>query len=188
MTIASQRMTLDEFLAKYEHDPILEYAQGVVTEKMSPGWNHGALQLSVCNQLNAIAEPRELAYAQPELRATSREAEVSRIPDVSMYLWDRIQRGSDAREQGAFLLPDIAVEIMSRGQGREAQLERCRWYVAHGTHVALLVDGRARSVTEVRPEGLVRNYKEDDVIDLGDVVPGVTLMLGELFAKVRRFE
>jgi len=188
MTIASQRMTLDEFLAKYEHDPIREYAQGVVTEKMSPGWDHGTLQLAICNQINAIAVPRKLAYAQPELRVTDREDEVSRIPDVSAYLWERIERDPEARTRGAYILPDIAVEIMSPGQGRGSQLERCRWFVAHGSQVALLVDSHGRSVTEVRPDGAERVHTGDDVIDLTDVVVGVTISVSALFAELRRFE
>jgi Uma2 family endonuclease len=181
-------MTLDEFLAKYEHDPVLEYAQGVVTEKMSPGWDHGILQLAVCNQINAVALPQKRAFAQPELRVTDREAEVSRIPDVSAYVWERIERDPEARTRGAFIPPDIAVEIMSPGQGRGTQLERCRWFVAHGSQVALLVDSNGRSVTEVRPHSFERTYSGDDVIDLGDIVPGVTLSVGTLFAELRRFE
>ncbi|MCC7368897.1 MAG: Uma2 family endonuclease [Chloroflexi bacterium] len=72
MSIASEQMTLDEFLARYEHDPILEYAQGVVTEKMSPGWDHAAVQMTVGAAINAYARPRRLAFAFSELRVTGR--------------------------------------------------------------------------------------------------------------------
>ena len=184
MTIASQRMTLDEFLAKYEHDPGLEFAQGVVTEKMSPGWDHGALQALVGQTINSHAGPRKLAFAFSELRTTDRAAEVSRIPDISVFVWDRIERDPVARQRGAFISPDIAIEIMSQGQGRQTQLNRCREFVANGAHAALLFEPAAGLVTEVRPGGSERTYLGDDMIDLGDIVPGLTLAVGELFAAL----
>src|SRR5258707_1308776 len=52
MTIAPQTMTLDEFLAKYEDDAVLEYAQGVVTEKMAPSLPHSALASLIGQQIN----------------------------------------------------------------------------------------------------------------------------------------
>ena len=124
MTIASQPMTLDEFLAKYEHDPILEYAQGVVTEKTAPGWDHGILQSLVAHRLNTYLFDRKLALAITELRTTDMAKEVSCIPDISVYAWDRIERDPSARRRGAFTPPDIAIEIMSPGQGRQSQLDR----------------------------------------------------------------
>ena len=184
MTIASQRMTLDEFLAKYEHDPVLEFAQGVVTEKMSPGWDHADLQLLIGQTINFYARPRRLAAAFSELRTTVRVTDVSRIPDLSVYVWDRIERDPSARRRGAFTSPDIAIEIMSPGQGRQTQLDRCREFVAAGARAALLFEPDAEVVTEVRPNGVERVYRGDDMIDLGDIVPGLTLAVGDLFAAL----
>jgi Uma2 family endonuclease len=184
MSIASQRMTLDEFLAQYEHDPILEYAQGVVTEKMSPGWDHADLQLSIGQAINLYARPRRLAAAYSELRTTIRNADVSRIPDLSVYVWDRIERDPAARQRGAYVTPDIAIEITPPGQGRGAQLDRCRAFVASGSHAALLFEPAGRTVTEVRPAGVERTHARGDVIDLGDIVAGLTLNVGDLFAEL----
>jgi hypothetical protein len=75
--------------------------------------------------------------AQPELRVTDRTT-FRAFP--MCHLWDRIERDPEARTRGAYIPPDIAVEIMSPGQGQGTQLERCRWFVAHGSQVALLID------------------------------------------------
>ena len=184
MSIASQRMTLDEFLAKYEHDPVLEYAQGVVTEKMSPNWDHGILQSLVTYRLNAYLLRRKLAVALTELRTTDPLADISRIPDIAVYACDRIERDPAARRHGAFTAPDIAIEIMSPGQTRASQLSRCREFVASGSRAALLVEPATRSVTEVRPDGVERMHADGDLIYLSDIVPGLTLDLGELFAEL----
>jgi Uma2 family endonuclease len=184
MSIASQRMTLDEFLAKHEHDPVLEYAQGVVTEKMSPGWDHADLQMLIGQTINVYARPRRLAAAFSELRTTMRDADVSRIPDLSVYVWDRIERNPVARQHGAYLPADVAIEIMSPGQTRGSQLSRCREFVASGSQAALLFEPANRSVTEVRRGGIERTYHDGDQIDLSDIVSGLTLNLGELFSEL----
>src|SRR4051794_13901921 len=107
MTIAAQTMTLDEFLEHHEHDPILEYEHGVVTEKMPPAWNHGIVGWFVSRWINDFTLPRKLAFAIPELRTTDLESGVSRVPDVSVYLWDRIERDPKRQQRGAFIPPDI---------------------------------------------------------------------------------
>jgi Uma2 family endonuclease len=185
MSIASQRMTLDEFLAKYEDDRVLEYAQGVVTEKMSPGWDHGALQSLIAHRLNTYLLGPKLGFAFTELRTTDRDADASRIPDISVYRWERIDRDPESRRRGAFTPPDIAIEIMSPGQTRQSQLDRCRSFVASGASAALLFEPPTQAVTEVRPDAAERTYRGADAIDLGDVFPGLSLAVGELFATVR---
>ncbi|MGE3272854.1 MAG: Uma2 family endonuclease [Chloroflexota bacterium] len=184
MTIASQRLTLDEFLAKYEHDPILEYAQGVVTERLSASWDHGALQSLVGQAINAVAWPRKLGIALSSLRITDQDTDVSRIPDLSVFAWDRIERDPVARRRGAFSAPDVAIEILSPGQTRSSQIKGCREFVASGSRAALLFEPDARTITAVRPNTVERSYGESDHLDLGDIIPGLTLDIGALFADM----
>ena len=187
MTIAQRgqrTLTLDEFLALPEEKPALEYVDGVVTQKMAPNWDHGGLQAEVTTRINVHARPRRLAFAFPELRTTDRSTNASRVPDVSVYIWERIERDREARQQGAFTPPDIAVEIASPGQGRRMLMNRCRWFVAHGSHAAILIDPRHQDLTEVRAGGVERRLRGADILDLGDIVPGLTIPVGELFAAV----
>ena len=187
MTIAQRgqrTLTLDEFLALPEEKPALEYVDGVITQKMAPSWDHGALQSLVVTQINGRVYARKLAFAFTELRTTTRPANVSRVPDVSVYRWERIEREREARQQGAFTPPDVAIEIASPGQGRRMLLDRCRWFVAHGSQAAILIDPRRQDLTEVRPGGIERRLRGADVLDLGDIVPGLTIPVGDLFAAL----
>lgn len=185
MTIATQTMTLDEFLELPEEKPALEYEQGVVTRKMAPNWDHGGLQGEIVTQINGFARPRRLAYAFPELRTTDREADRSLVPDVSVYVWDRIERDREARSRGAFTPPDIAIEIASPGQGIRRLLERCHSFVARGSQAAVLVNPRTETVVDVRPGGVERRLRGSDVLDLSDVIPGLQIAVGELFSALK---
>src|SRR4051812_22341075 len=51
-----QRMTIEEFLALPDQKPALEYADGVVTQKMAPTPNHIELQAILRDAFNAATE------------------------------------------------------------------------------------------------------------------------------------
>jgi Uma2 family endonuclease len=185
MAITPGTMTLDEFLARYEHDPVLEYERGVVTEKMVPVFQHGVLQLVICQWIHAFAYPRQLAFAVPELRTINRHAEVSRIPDVAVYVWDRIDPDPKARQHASVIPPDIAIEIASPGQSRRKQIERCEWFATHGSRIALMVDPRTETIVDVRPDRDERRLRGGDVVDLSDVTPGLATSFVEVFTTCR---
>ncbi|HLH21609.1 MAG TPA: Uma2 family endonuclease [Chloroflexota bacterium] len=184
MAITQQRLTLEEFLKRPERKPALEYEDGVVTQKVAPKSRHSALQGGFLEWINGYARPRHLARAFPELRTTF--AGVSRVPDVSVFAWDRIPADAEGNlVDDVFEPPDIAVEIVSPKQGVNGLIRRCLWYVAHGVHLALLVDPTDRSIIAFRPEGRTSALRGADVLDLGDVIPGLRLTVAEIFAALR---
>ncbi len=180
MAIAQRRMTLEEFLKLPEQKPALEFMNGVVTQKVSPKARHGALQTEVAILIDRLARPRKLARAFTETRTTF--AGGSPVPDVVVYRWERVPR--DERGEVAedfFVAPDIAVEVLSPSQSVRSQANRCRWYVENGSRIALLVNPRDRSVTDFRPGAQPVVLRGTDRIDFGDVLPGVFLVVKDLF-------
>jgi Uma2 family endonuclease len=180
VAIVQQPLTLDEFLELPERKPALEFADGVVTQKMAPKARHSRLQYKLAEFINRFAEPRRLAVALPELRTTFAGASV--VPDVAVYCWDRIPRDAagvladDCREP-----PDIAVEIVSPRQSVTALVRRCLWYVEHGVRLTLLVDPQDCSIVVFRPGVPARAARGTDRIDLGEVIPDLELVVQELF-------
>jgi Uma2 family endonuclease len=184
MAITQQWLTLEAFLRRPERKPAFEYEDGMVTQKVAPRARHSALQGGFLEWINGYARPRRLARAFPELRVTF--AGVSRAPAVSVFVWDRIP--TDAAGDLAddvFEPPDVAIEIVSPRQGVNPLIRRCLWYVEHGVRVALLVDPADRSVIAFRPQGRTSALRGTDVIDLGDVIPGLQLVVAEVFASLR---
>jgi Uma2 family endonuclease len=184
MAITQQRLTLEEFLQRPERKPALEYEDGVVTQKVAPKSRHSALQDVFLLSINGYARPRRLARAFPELRTTF--AEVSRVPDVTVFVWDRIPTDADGDlADDVFEPPDVAIEIVSPKQGVNTLIRRCLWFVAHGVRIALLVDPADRSIIAFRPEGRTTALRGADVLDMGDVIPGLCLSVSEIFASLR---
>ena len=181
--IVGRRMSLDEFLALPEEKPALDYVDGVVTQKVAPQGQHVTLQDDFTQRVNAVARPRKLARAYPELRATY--AGLSRVPDVAVYLWHRIPRLPNGRVANRFTEPpDIAVEIVSPEQSATELVRKCIWNVKNGVHIALLVDPDHDVVLRFRPDALPEELTGDDRIDLDEVLPGFELTVNQLFGSL----
>jgi Uma2 family endonuclease len=184
MTVASTRLTLEEFLKLPEEEPALEFMDGAVTQKVSPKARHSALQAELIERLNQGARPGKVARSFPELRTTF--AGASRVPDVAVYRWDRIPRDETGQIEDDFLEPpDIAIEIASPEQSVNALVRCCLWYVANGVQIALLVDPADESVLAFRPDSQASAWRASDRIDLREVLPDFELTVEQLFASLR---
>lgn len=183
MAVTEQRLSLDEFLALPEKKPPLEYEDGEVTQKVAPKGRHSALQSGIVELVNRVVKPRRLALALTELRSTY--ARMSRVPDVSVYRWERIPKDARGRIADDFFEPpDIAIEIVSPGQRVNRLVRRCLSFVANGVGAALLIDPEDESVLLFRPNAPTVALSNDDYIDLTDVVPGLRIRVQDIFAEL----
>ena len=187
MAITGRRVSLAEFLALPEEKPALEYTDGEVTQKVSPKYRHGLLQTAFVKLVDGFSLPRQLARASVETRCSFGGR--SWVPDVVVFTWDRIPTDEHGEVPDDVLIaPDITVEIVSPDQSVRAQIDRCRWYVANGVRIALLVhpqDRLGRSVRAFRSAVETPPLRGADRVDLGDVIPGFSFTVDELFAALR---
>src|SRR6476469_2455312 len=145
----TQQLTLEECLKLPEEKPALEYLHGMVTQKMSPRFRHSILQLLSGERINGFARPRRLAIALPELRTTY--AGASTVPDVAVFVWERIARDANGEPLDEVVVPpDIAIEIASPSQSLRPLTSKCAWYVEHGVRVALLIRPNDQSIAVFR--------------------------------------
>src|SRR5688572_32389110 len=106
----SRAMTLEQFLALPEKQPALEFADGRVTQKVSPLGEHARLQYKFSQLIGDFSEPRRIAMAFTEIRTTF--AGRSSVLDIGVYRWSRIPRTADGLIETYFRTPpDIAIEI-----------------------------------------------------------------------------
>jgi Uma2 family endonuclease len=178
--ITQNRVSLEQFLKLPEQEPALEFADGVISQKVSPKGRHSILQAQFVLRIDHFARPLKLALAFPELRTSF--AGASRVSDVAVYRWERIPVDAAGRVVDDFLIPpDIAIEIVSPEQSVNALVRRCLWYVANGVAIALLVDPSDESVLVFRPNQAPVPLRGAEPIDLAEVLPGFQLTVQELF-------
>ena len=107
-----------------------------------------------------------------------------RIPDVSFVSWDRLPERRVPREPIPDLVPDLAVEVISRHNTRQEMDRKLQdyftagvrlvWYVYHTPRREVWVYVSPTEYTVVR---------EDETLDGGAVLPGFQLALADLFAE-----
>ncbi|HEY7060362.1 MAG TPA: Uma2 family endonuclease [Chloroflexota bacterium] len=184
MAIAWQSLSLKQFLGLPEAKPALEYVDGVVRQKVAPKLPHSHLQSKLAEGINQFTEPRKLALAFTELRVTFGGR--SYVPDVTVYLWDRISVDVNGNLlEDCSEPPDIAIEILSPGQSAAELALQCQWYVDHDARLALLIDPRRKRVRDFRPGRPVRSLGNADAIDFTEVLPDCTWPVQDLFALLR---
>jgi Uma2 family endonuclease len=78
--------------------------------------------------------------------------------------------------------PDLAVEVVLPNDQYPEVAHKRRLYRAHGTRLVWIVDPKYRTV-EVHTSDGMRTLQGDDTLDGGDVLPGFTLPLRDVFPR-----
>ena len=184
MAVPREQLTLEEFLTLPEQEPALEYEGGRITQKVSPKGKHSRLQTRLVDLVNRGAVPSRLACAFVELRTTFGGR--SPVPDVAIYLWERVPLDADGEIADNFTEPpDVVAEIVSPDQSVMSLVRRCLWYVGHGVRVALLVDPSDKDILVFRPGQVPQSLDTTSQVDLSDVIPGLVIHGDQLFAALR---
>ncbi len=186
MAVERRGMSLEEFLELPEEEPALELEpDGTVVQKMSPKGKHSALQSGLWYLINSFAVPQRLARSFIELRTVF--AGAAYVPDVAVYVWERIAWTAEDEVPDDFTLPpDIAIEIVSPKQSVNSLVRRSVWYVENGVQISLVVDPYDRSVVLFRAGVAARALRGADQIDLSEILPGFELTVGQVFDALRR--
>ena len=183
MALTGRRLTLEEFLKLPEEKPALEYVDGVIVQKVAPQMFHGRMQSKLVERVNLYGEPSRLAMAFTETRSTFGGR--SYVPDVGIYRWDTLPRQPDGKLMRDSRTPwDVAIEVVSPDQRRADLEDKCRWYVANGVEIALLVDPDREDIIRFGVDGSRVELRGADRIDLDAVLPGFALTAAKLFATL----
>jgi Uma2 family endonuclease len=104
-----------------------------------------------------------------------------RIPDVSFFLWDKLP----GRVLPAEPIPDLAVEVLSENNTPEEMERKLREDFLAGVRLVWMIDPRKRRVeVYTAPDAPAATLDETQALNGGNVLPGFTLPLAELFARL----
>ncbi len=109
-----------------------------------------------------------------------------RIPDVAFTSWERMPDEEFPSTAVPLLSPDLAVEVLSEGNTpRELELKR-QDYFESGTRLVWQIDPRRKTVTVYRSLTDSQIFREQDQLGGGEVLPGFSIKVSELFPPQRR--
>lgn len=165
----------DNILCELVDDTLVEKAVGQV-ESLLAGW--------LIHCLWSFLETRDLgrvfgADAPFELRPR-----LIRLPDVAFVSHQRLPQGDGRRKPVATWVPELAVEIVSKGNSKREIERKLSEYFDAGVVLVWIVDPRKKSVKVYRDINTFETLGERDRLSGGSVLPGFSMSIREWFAKI----
>jgi Uma2 family endonuclease len=159
-----------------------ELIDGVLVEKPL-GYPESLLAAWIIVLLGDYIRQHDVGTIAGESGATRLMPGLVRIPDVSFVSYDRLPDRAALSEPILGLAPDLAVEVLSPSNTKREMDLKVREYFLAGVRLVWLVDPGKRTVrVYTAPDQSVR-LTEGQVLDGGDVLPGLRLPLREVFAR-----
>lgn len=175
--------TADELLDMPYDGVRRELVQGEIREMTPAGHDHGHIAFELGLLIGQYVKAHGLGrmYAAETGFRVATGPDTVLAPDVAFVARERVAIGSGAR--GYFpAAPDLAAEVVSPNDRYSDVAEKVSQWLAAGTRMVLVVDPRTRSVSVHQPSRLVARLADSDVIDGGDVVPGLQIPVRDIFA------
>ena len=182
MATQLRTMTVDDLLAMPEDGMRRELVAGELLEMTPVGRPHARTFQRINRSLDAHVLEHGLGEVYAEYGyVLERDPATVRAPDLSFVRTDRLAESSD---EGYFTgVPDLAIEIVSPNDRPGEVRAKVKEYLDAGTQMVIVADPQNRDVLIHRSGHPARELlTESDVIDGGDVVPGWTLPVRDIFA------
>jgi Uma2 family endonuclease len=109
-----------------------------------------------------------------------------RIPDLSFIPWDKLPGRLLPAKPVPNLAPDLAVEILSEGNTKAEMDRKVGEYFDAGVRLVWLIDPKTRSARVYSSRRRSVLVREDQSLDGGEVLPGFSVALAELFRHLPR--
>lgn len=106
-----------------------------------------------------------------------------RLPDVSFISWDKLPRRRVPKKPIADLVPDLAVEVLSKGNTRREMKDKREEYFQGGARLVWEINPKKQSARVYTSPTHFQEIGLDGVLDGGEVLPGFVLPLKRLFDR-----
>jgi Uma2 family endonuclease len=106
-----------------------------------------------------------------------------RAPDISFVSWSQIPDRTARRRPVPAVYPDLAVEVLSKGNTRRELARKRKEYFRVGTRLVWQVNPRKRTVDVYTAPDVFTTLTEADTLDGGDVLPGFRLPVRNIFVS-----
>lgn len=160
---------------------LYELVDGALVGKVL-GAQESFLAIEIATSLQNFVRPRQLGAVLGADGMYRLNPELVRIPDVSFIALDRLPNGKLPRDAIRPIVPDLAIEVLSKGNSRKEMDDKVIEYFAAGVKLLWYVGPSSRSVRVYSSARRSRVYREGEALEGGAVLPGFRLPVADVFA------
>lgn len=171
---------------RFLHAPnkrLYELVDGVLVEKIM-GMLESSLACDIIKLLGNHLDENPVGFLTAPDGAVRLMPRLIRIPDISLIRWDQLPTKERPMEPIPDLAPALAVEVLSKGNTPQEINRKLRDYFVSGVRLVWLVDPRRRTVRVFTAPDQSTVLHDDQTLKGGDVLPGLSLPLRQVFAGV----
>ncbi len=183
MATQTRVMTAEELIRLPDDGWRYELLKGELRKMAPASHDHGIIGMNLAGALHQHVKAHRLGrvYNGETGFLIARSPDTVRAADVAFVGADRAPVLGQVKGYwpGA---PDLAVEVVSPGDSYSEVTEKAAMWLESGTRLVLVVDPRQHTLTVYRGLADIRVLTEADTLDGGEVVPGWTFPVRELFA------
>ena len=187
MTIEPGWVNSQDFsaLAHQHPDKHMELIAGRVYETPLLGFEHGVIAGNFAGFIGMYVRSHDLGRVTMTgtgylIHTDDTGKDTLLTPDVGFVAKARVPAAST--RSYARLAPDLAVEVVSPNDKAEEIHAKVNKYLQYGTRAVWVAYPETHTVVVHTPEG-AKTLSENDVIDGGDVLPGFTLPVRDIFTN-----
>jgi Uma2 family endonuclease len=164
---------------------VCELVDGVLVEK-AMGANESVLACYVIQLLLNFLEDKDLGVVLGADGALRLMPGLVRIPDVSFISRDRLTDGELPDAPIPDLVPDLAIEVLSKSNTKKEIKRKLHDYFLCGVQLAWVLQPKTQTAEVYTSPTHVRRLDKSQMLDGGDVLPGFTLPLRQVFDRSKR--
>ncbi len=174
--------TVDDLLAIPDDGNRHELLRGEIIVSPPPGFLHGLTQLGLGSWLRRHVDEASLGAVVTESGfLLKRDPDTVLGPDVAFIRADRLP--PDAMQTTYLeLAPDLVVEVVSPSNALAEMHDKVLTYLEAGVRMVLVLEPKRRTVTVHTPDRVARTLVVGETLDGGDVLPGFSVPVADLFA------
>jgi Uma2 family endonuclease len=174
--------TADELFGMPDDGFRYELVKGELRRMPPAGSEHGVVSVNITVVIALFVKTHGLGVvfgAETGFKIAS-DPDTVRAPDLAFVRRERIPAEGIPRTfwPGA---PDLAVEVISPGDTYTEVEEKVHDWLDAGTRMVLVLNPRTRTVSVYTSYTTVVRLTEADTLDGGEVLPGFTCRVAELF-------
>jgi Uma2 family endonuclease len=173
--------TVDDVVRLNDHeDRLYELVDGILVEK-TVGLVDSSIAMRIGRLLGNFVDPQNLGFVTGEGGTIQLDIVLVRIPDVAFISRDRVPGGELPQEPVPHLVPDLAVEVISRSNTPKEMAEKLQEYFEKGVRLVWYIRPRGRVVDVYLAPDRFTRLTASMLLDGGDVLPSISVQVAELF-------